>query len=745
MRIARAFVAAAALLLAAPLCFGADQDPCSAAAEVSDVQFRLHFRDGQAVFREGEIVPLVLAFSTSSSRYWLNTASYSRSGRLGIDTFCVDPEGIDPLEDYFRRGSMGGGLSSNLHLIEKPFTREAELNEWQRLPPGHYRLYVVSRRVSRSLERGETADAGEIGVSLKSNTVEFQVIPAEKAWDKEQVRAAVEILGSSSSKKEEMAHAARVLRFLGTRDATKAMAKFASGEMQQPGQSDLMFGLYSSPFPDLVVKAMRAEYAAPGHAIDGEILDMVVQLQTDSDPAWIPEEGRSTSTDFWERLRAHQDELMRAEVEDLASKVSNKTGTAQAVTLNGMLRQSSNNASLVQSIRPALIACWKDLPPETQEQMILYFWQAIDTPEMLPILRSIVAQPPARCMQPDDLRNAALKHIYELDPAEGSALIARDLVSGTGNLTLENIRVLSPAQIQTAVPKAVERVRTYVAHRSDYELIDRYGDASVLASVQAMLESRSHEACGWEPHLLRYLLRVAPEYGVEQVGLAMAARKDTRCFTQVLQELGDQIPKAEQIAVEALNDPDPDVQQDAVIALTMWGTADAEEPMWTRLERFHDEWAGRAADLRPAPDFQSETSRAVGFEQALASGIAWGHGWICPPEKLARLEKLALTDYDRRAVSNWMREWQGTSYQISSSWYPPEAPTFSILGYGQFTEEELRAKLGQFPRGTHFEWTVYMPGQIQLPVAVSHQEDVLERVRADAESHGVIIEKRSQP
>jgi hypothetical protein len=744
MRISRLFATAVLLVLPGNVCFATEQDPCDGGASVSDVQFTLNLRGGQTQFREGEIIPLVLSFSTASSRYWLNTASYDRSGRLGIDTYCVEPEGIDPLGDYFRMGFIGGGLFSNLHLIEKPFTHEAELNEWHRLRPGHYRLYVVSHRVSRSPEAGEASETGNIGLSIASNSVEFEVTAAEEAWEKEQVHDAVATL-TNSAKPEEIKHAARVLRFLGTRDATQAMAKVFSGDMQDRSQFDLMFGLYGSPFPDLAVKAMRAEYAVPAHAIGGGFLDLLVRLQTDPDPAWALPAGGPPPTDFWKRFEAHRKELMRAEVADLASAVSSKTGSARAITLNTLLGAASDDPSLVQMLRPALIASWKDLPARTQEEMILYRWQAIDSPAMLPILRAIIALPPAHSMQPDDLRNAALKHIYEFDPAEGKALIARNLASSSVNLTLENIRVLSAEQIQATIPGAVERIRNYSGRKTDYELLDRYGDRSVLASVQAILEDKDRNACGYEPQVLRYVLRVAPDYGVEQVRRAMAERNQTRCFTQLLQALGDQIPQAEQIAIEALDDPEQDVQQDAVIALTRWGTSEAEEPMWKRLERFHEEWAGRAADLRRTPDFQSEGSRAVGFEQALAQGIAWGQGWISPPEKLARLAKLVLTDYDSKQIDHWSEEWKGSTHLIESGWFPAETPTFSLMGYSGLTEDQLRTKLEQFPRGSHFDWLIWMPGQIQPAIAVSRQEEVFERVRADADAHGIVIENQTQP
>jgi len=744
MRTARTLAVTVTLLVLARVCSAAEQDPCDTGAGDSDVQFSLNLKGGQTVFREGEMVPLVLALSTSSSRYWVNTASYDRSGRLGIETYCVDPEGPDPMEENFRRGGFGGGLSSNLHLVERPFTLEAALNQWQRLPPGHYRAYAVSRRVHRAPEAGEASDTGEIGLSVKSNLVEFEVVPADEGWERDQIQVAVSTL-SSSAKDDDRTHAARVLRFLGTRASTEAIAKVFSGETRDAGQYDLMLGLYSSPLPDVAVKSMRAQFAVPGHGISGQFLDTLVRLQTDLDPAWNPRGDEPTPPDFWNRYQAHYRELMHAEVGDLASVVSRKTGTARAVTLNGMLRQVSDDPALVGSIRPALIACWKDLPAETQQEMLIHFWQAIDTPEMLPILREIVALPPAPSRSVmDEMRSAALRHIYEFDPAEGTALIARDLANPEGSPTMENVHLLTPAQIQAAVPAAAERLRRNVPRGVDYELIDQYGDAGVLGSVQAVLENKERDACGSDSHLLRYLLRVAPEYGVEQVRLAMGSRKQTRCFTNLLQELGDQLPKAQQIAIEALNDAEPEVQQDAVIALTRWGTAEAEEPLWKRLERFHDEWSGRVSELRRSPDFRDEGSQAVWLEQSLAQGIAWGNGWICPPEKLARLAKLVLTDYDRRQASNSMDQWKGSTHQISSSFYPPDAPRFSLMGYSDLTEDQLRAKVEQFPRGTTLEWLIWLPGQTEPPVDVSRQEEVFERVRSDAASHGLVVVKRMQ-
>src|SRR2546426_4132794 len=111
--LSRTTIACAVLLLTKPG-WAAQNDPCSAASSVSDVRFALALKDGRAVFQEGEIIPLVLSFtSTTKNRYWADVRNYDRSGRLGTEYYCVEPEPPDPLASYFKgRAFMGGGLGS---------------------------------------------------------------------------------------------------------------------------------------------------------------------------------------------------------------------------------------------------------------------------------------------------------------------------------------------------------------------------------------------------------------------------------------------------------------------------------------------------------------------------------------------------------------------------------------------------------------------------------------------------------
>jgi|SRR5215471_19065757 len=103
--------------------------------------------------------------------------------------------------------------------------------------------------------------------------------------------------------------------------------------------------------------------------------------------------------------------------------------------------------------------------------------------------------------------------------------------------------------------------------------------------------------------MLRYFLRVAPDYGATQVSAALNARKMTGCFRFLLQELGAELPKVEQAAIGAPGDSDPELSQDAIRALSRWGSVDAEKASgrdWSGFIRSGPAAKPNSAPHRPA-------------------------------------------------------------------------------------------------------------------------------------------------
>ena len=752
----------------------APSDICSESTETSDVHLVLSLDSDHTVFEAGEVVPLSLSFTaTGKGHYRASNQSYDRSGRLDIDRFCLSPEAPDPLLTYFQFGFFGGGLFSYEELGATPLLLHADLNEFAALAPGRYRLYAVSSRVSRPRQAHETSPFDEVSLVVRSNTVDFEVKPADRRWQSGRLQQVLQVLAAApavervlnedQAAKVPIYHAARQLRFLNTRESTQQLARIFNGrDSEQLRAWDFAFGLYGSPYRQLVIDSMHAEIARPDHPITQDYLALLAGLEISADPAWDApstskesprshaeeEAAQQAMNDFWKRRQAHEAKLAQDLALETLAAFPRKTGRARTLTALGLLMGKRLDASETESLRSAIIAGWKEIPTQMQESLVENWWSAIAGPDMLPVLRGLVPAPPpppARFYS-TMLRDAALKRIYEIDPAIVIPLILRDLQDPRTEPSLSLIKLLPPEDIALSLQPAVDRITHNSGRNLDYELLDRYGNASVLALMQAAFEQNlGKESCAPQSAMLRYFLRVAPAYGADQVANALEARQTTRCFASLLLDLGDRLPPAEESAINALNDPEMDVQLDASIALQHWGSKAAEAHLWERMQRFHDEWASRPDELLNLPLDNNARSRAAALEQNLVNAVAGGAGWLSTPERLIRLRDLAVTDRQRHQIQLWLDSWKEGRPRIDPNWNQDQDPTFGILQSSNLTATQLTAKLAQFPSGTTVEWQFWPPGQISPPVSIDKQDAAFDIQRAAAAEHGVILVKIDHP
>jgi hypothetical protein len=269
-------VAFITVLLAGKAAFCSPPDPCSLTSTVTDAKVTLTIPDGRTSFGEGEIIPLVLSFtSTVDKRYLAADRTGDRSGRLNIETYCLEPEARDPLADYFSTPpySDGGGLGGAQQLSEKPFTATAELNEWRQPGPGHHRLWVVTHRVWGEpifLRVG-------VPVTLRSNTIEIDVIRADADSRAKQLQEATATYENATAGQQR--EAARRLRFLNTKQSAETLARLFWSLNYQPGGWDLMFGLVGSPYRAEAIAAMQREINSTDHPITQDFLNTLTKLQ----------------------------------------------------------------------------------------------------------------------------------------------------------------------------------------------------------------------------------------------------------------------------------------------------------------------------------------------------------------------------------------------------------------------------------------------------------------------------------
>ncbi len=262
--------------------------PAAAVSSPRDLSVELTFNRGQSVFQEGEIIQLKIRYSSGSkSKYLFNNRNYDRSGRLdGLDLICLQPDpGIDPLDDYFHSygGFMGGGLFSEQQITAEPISTDIELNEWRSLPPGEYRLSVLSKRISVGNE-GNPKKWDNASVPVQSNWISFRVVKAEPAWQSTVLSTVIRNLDSPKSTAEEKENGARELRFLNSEDAVRELVRRFWKSSPESLRWDFEAGLWGNPFRRTAIQEMKAILRESRDGTRDWFIDVLVnlELQTDS-------------------------------------------------------------------------------------------------------------------------------------------------------------------------------------------------------------------------------------------------------------------------------------------------------------------------------------------------------------------------------------------------------------------------------------------------------------------------------
>ena len=705
------------------------------AQEERGASLAIRFADGTSRFHVGEIIPIELSFRASiPETYDMNTANYDRSGRLNIEQFHVEPPGRDPLERFYSIGGfMGGGLSSSLPLFPEPQTRREDLNEWVALEkPGHYSLYVTSARVSRrGLEKNEP-------VELHSNKLEFDIVPADPAWQHETLSAAVATLHMSSSTDAEKAAALRVLRFLDSPAAVHELVVL----LGTPGAADSwneVAGLASSLHQNLVVSELEQQMSAPDIAVTGNYLyifaKLKLQLNHEPRPPY-PEKNQQQQKLWNERIQAQYKELQDIQdglYEKTASLVSSKRGAARAETVQTLLLRPSNGTENVKPLAglpgEEVAAAFATLTHDQQWGLLMSFWDRLKVPAMSAPLKKLVELPN---MDHQMLRDLALRCFYHLDPHEAAPVFLEEIRhphidNGMFTVKGETLGLLPNETLPQFDEMLAARIEEKESHTRelDAQLIGRFSTKAILPRVKKVYEVNLGQDCVSEDGFILYFLRVDPDFAVKRL-----AQGSFLCLTNALPALmkTGRWGEVEPGVIADLNGADLNRARQAGEALAKYGSKRAENAMWERLRKFSEQWAARGTQLTMKPGNSSAVNEAVGFQFGLIEAIGKAQAWLLTDEQITELENLTLGQ-ERDNVKQW-------------HWKPPIDVNVTLFGnqmvatvnqYSALDVPSLKAKLAQYPRGTKFQLNISGPADRVTPLraaiadaAAEHELDVTE-------------------
>src|SRR5438094_2321844 len=161
-------------------------------------------------------------------------------------------------------------------------------------------------------------------VTVRSNEIVLKIVPANAVWQKQVYNEAVAVLDARApTQREQMEkyttsrrQAIETLRFLGSADATRELAKRMRGEDSDGLDYICMRGLISSPERAVARSALEEALADPDHPIDSNFLYTLRMLNSE------PGIGNAN----W------REENQRA-VEQLVAALPVKRGNALSVSL----------------------------------------------------------------------------------------------------------------------------------------------------------------------------------------------------------------------------------------------------------------------------------------------------------------------------------------------------------------------------------------------------------------------------
>lgn len=239
-------------------------------------------------------------------------------------------------------------------------------------------------------------------------------------------------------------------------------------------------------------------------------------------------------------------------------------------------------------------------------------------------------------------------------------------------------------------------------------LLLRYADGSVLPVVLPKIEEKVGTwACDPQDKSLAFALKVDPETAKPLIERALTARgpESNACRHGALTDVAQlqPTPSLEDIALPALDDPDPEVAANAAGYLGEYGSAAAEEPLWEHYESWSRQWGGRADELRGLPGTDSPDSWEENRGESLARALADGIGWLADGNMLRRIAALDVTSNLKFELESNAKAWE--QHPLSIVVMDSHPPCFQLAQYSLRSLEELKTKLGQFPRGSTFTWS----------------------------------------
>lgn len=668
--------------------------------------------EGQTQFRQGELIPLTLSFTSDRpGAYRMSRWSFGplEAFHVSPSEGVSDPRADEPKPTFFSYD--GPPPPAPLPITDKPVTVPLTVNAFLRFDrPGAYRLYVTTSRVLDGTATAPNPFNPGKPLPTVSSVVSFTIMPADPAWAHAQAQGALAEVLSHFQGPITVPHPIEVLTYLGTPESARALLSvLATDTHPRSSESEGRWcrdGLLGYPDRPWLIGEMQRDLAAPDYPVIQPFLETLATLTARQQKA---KDDGPIQRRLWTQA---------------ADAAPAKSPTALPMTLHtlleiGWLTPLGNDAGVqarVPDLTRRMAAAFDRLPPLPQEYLLGDEWSRFRAPALLPSLRRLWAAA-VRPQNEDFSRNdLILRRLYDLSPQEGRALILTEAARPRPRAAAAALGIL-PDRTLPALdkPLAANLTSRQADQDTTCQLIARYATPALFSTVRTFYGDAEGWDCAFQSGVLAYFLRVRPEYGATAVNKALAMRKQTGCYKYLFTEVAPLRYDAnlENAAVAHLNDPDPQVVADAAEALGKYGSPKVEAALWARLRR-----TGDAAKARER------------FEWRVVEALATAQNWYESRARLRQIRALCATDNMRRQVDQYIGENTPSGVNVTYDALS-DAGWWSVGHYNGRGRSAFLAKLAQFPRGAAFSWQDINVGQ--------EAERLFTQTQTFAQAHGMTL------
>ncbi|HXR37839.1 MAG TPA: hypothetical protein VN776_02035 [Terracidiphilus sp.] len=609
----------------------------------------------------GESIKIEVSYSSQAEKKYYESFTSLSPYREDVALHVSPTDGVLELRALHEGGVGGSFLGSEGYLSQQPITQQLDLCEWYRFQkPGLYSVTFTNKQVSRvkSAEEG----GGLEPLTLESNPVDFEILPADPAWDSAELSAIEQELNSAANSGER-GQALQRLGRLDTPASVHLMVQRYLANTDTDGGEDWVFdfGLRESSQIDTIIPLLRNALSDPAANIPSSLPQLLADLETRKELGVMPAQsdgpaGQQKWDEQWKERSRIRDKYVEQANALLASSVEKRVGPGRATAIYQMwydavqLNATKPSPEVLSHLESSVLAAANDLDRERQVQFVALAWQTMPHEQLLPLVRKLAEESFKQRTGYVDYKPFELW--CEGWPDECNAAILQNVIDTNARTDKSLILMMSEAEHPELDAMLQARLRDSAAQQDFSQLqrtaaaVLRAGSRNLVPAVDSFFDSRGCTGEAWGD-LLAYLFRVAPEDAGKRLAAELRDVNDS-CGSEVLRALHRVRPSDDivPIAIKALDSPNLMNAQSAALYLGVHGPASAENQLWRRLEELWNAWQVRSSEL-PAeftPPGSDAKGQAVTLERALASALTHATNWRLDPAEVDRLRSGCLTE-----------------------------------------------------------------------------------------------------